>query len=500
MLSDTTVKYIAEVFCGDIEGYYAYKSGPKLVSFFNQYFHYSDIYQSGFPSRWVYTYDKIVDLINRQQFDKFLNLILSKSYIMRDQQFTETKSIEHAKEVFNCLNDKLGQDQYEIIKKNDGYYLTKQDEDLIFIGSGGFAFVYQRKSNGLIMKKLKEDYISDTAIRSRFKREYNITQSLNDILGIIKVYDFNEDNCSYTMEKAEQTLEKFINENDLPEANKIIYIRQILSIMKQVHGRNIIHRDISPTNIFLFSGILKIADFGLGKDLNIFTSHQTLNTNALGQYFYCAPEQFMMLKDGDKQSDVYSLGRLINFIMTGKPTDDRHFLKAVTEKATSKNSAFRYNDASELLNAVERSISYHQNLERKEIINQKMNNGILDIDTENYIYELSGELLCSGIISGKNFGSTLIKFMKISEDRSLHIIQSIEDSFESVCYTWESYDPIADFAYSILLDQFSFVTKELSARILRNIATDVNRYHAQRLIELAVKEGLEPDIEDILVL
>ena len=81
----------------------------------------------------------------------------------------------------------------------------------------------------MIVKKLKEDYISDSGIRSRFKREFDITQSLKNVIGIITVYDFYEDNYSYTMEAAEQTLYKFIKENNLPEANKVICIRQILT-------------------------------------------------------------------------------------------------------------------------------------------------------------------------------------------------------------------------------------------------------------------------------
>lgn len=95
--------------------------------------------------------------------------------------------------------------------------------------------------------------------------------------------------------------------------------------MTEVHKRDIIHRDISADNIFIISGMIKIADFGLGKDLNLFTSHQTMLTNAVGQFYYCAPEQFMMLKDGDKRSDVYSLGRVINYDYGSMMITPRHF-------------------------------------------------------------------------------------------------------------------------------------------------------------------------------
>ncbi|WP_153051610.1 protein kinase domain-containing protein, partial [Streptococcus suis] len=96
-----------------------------------------------------------------------------------------------------------------------------------------------------------------------------------------------------------------------------------------------LHRDLSPTNIFKVKGVIKIADFGLGKNLNTLTSHQTMDTASFGQLFYCAPEQLTLLKDADKRSDVYSLGRIINFIMTETPTDYNHYLRSVCEKATS---------------------------------------------------------------------------------------------------------------------------------------------------------------------
>jgi eukaryotic-like serine/threonine-protein kinase len=141
----------------------------------------------------------------------------------------------------------------------------------------------------------------------------------------------------------------------------------------------------------------------------------------------------------------------------------------------------------------------HQDKDRIKIIKQKILGNILDTDVENYIYELNGELLCSAIISdGKVFANILLKFMKKSEERSLHIIQSIEDNFRDVCNTWESHDPIASFAYSILMDNFSFVPKELAAKILRYIARETNRYNAQRLIESAIATGIEPTLEDIL--
>ena len=491
--------YHSHIFCGDIKGYYSYKSGPKLVSFFNQYYGNKDIYGQGFPSRWLYIYNKLVEFLNTNKFDIFLNLILSREFIIGDIKCNEIEAVIKSDEIFTEFNRIIKLDMCLITHVGNKYHLTKENDDLVYVGSGGFAVVYKQRSTGLILKKLKDDYLTDKGIRSRFKREYNITESLSDVLGVIRVYDFNENNCSYTMEEAETTFDRYIVNSNITEGNKITCIRQILHIMSEVHKRDIIHRDISPNNIFVLSGMIKIADFGLGKDLKMLTSHQTLHTNAVGQMRYCAPEQFMMLKDGDKRSDVFSLGRLINFIMSGDPTDSHHFLRTVTEKATNQNPSFRHADASELLKFVEKSIKYYENEESHSRFLKKVQSGVLDEDVESYIYEMNGEKICQEMISNKSkFDETLIKFMKLDESHAIFVIQGIEDNFRETCKTFSSHDPIANFAYRVLMEDFPFVIKELSANILRYVAVDVNRYNAQHLVELAISNGLEPLIEEIL--
>lgn len=499
MLSHNTLRHISETFNGDVNGLYQYKSGPKLVKFFNEYFGFSDSYGQGFPSRWYYTLDKLVQLIRDGRFNNFFNIILSKRYLMIENQMSEVEAVELGSKILGYFNSLLKSEGFRIIKKGDKYELASENDDLEYVGEGGFAVVYKRKSNGLIVKKLKEEFLDQQSVRSRFKREYKITKSLNDLQGVIEVYNFDFDDYSYTMQPAEKTLYKFIKDYDHSYEYKKHMIRQILNVMKEVHDRNIIHRDISPHNILVVSGVLKISDFGLGKDLDMFHSHRTINTNACGQLYYCAPEQFMKLKDGDKKSDVYSLGKLINFILTGDQNIYNHYLRSVVEKATNENPSYRYNDARELLNAVEKSISYHENAEKIEKVRAKAREGVLDHDVENYIYELSGKDFCKEFNISFLFLDSVIEFMKKNEKRSMEIIELINDSFSDFCgASYESYDPIAKFAYKVLSNEFPFVAKELSARILHFIAYDVNRFYAQRLIDELIEKGIEPMIEEIL--
>lgn len=500
MLSEESLKEISCIFCGDIEGYYTYKTGSKLVSFFNKYFSSNDKYGQGFPSRWRYVFDKLVYIYNHNELGSFFSLILSKEYILSEQKCTEVEAIAISNEAFTEFNRILKANMLMVIKKGDKYILVKEDSDLEFIGGGGFANAYLQKSTGKVLKKLKEEYVTDKGIRSRFKREYNITKDLADIPTIIKVFDFDEGSCHYTMEKAEATLQKFIESNNMDETSKITRIRQILHTMKLVHERDIIHRDISPTNIFVLNGMLKIADFGLGKDLHMLTSHNTFLTNAVGQFFYCAPEQFMMLKGGDKRSDVFSLGRLINFIMTTDCTNTHHVFKSVTEKATNSNASFRQADAGVLLSYVEKCIAYHSKTQIKELLIEKIKNGILDQDVENYISELTYEEVCKSIVDKQpGFLNILLEYMKQGDTQANDTIQGVETCFREICHKFTDNDTIATFAYNVLLsDSLGYVVKELAANMLRYVAVDVNRYFAQGLVADIKKHGLEPMLEDIL--
>ena len=110
MLSHDTIKRISEIFCGDILNLYTYKSGPNLVNFFNQYFGNNDMYGQGFPSRWRYVYDNLVNIFNSQQINKFFNIILSKRYIIQDWKCSEPDAAKRSEEILNEFNKIINSD------------------------------------------------------------------------------------------------------------------------------------------------------------------------------------------------------------------------------------------------------------------------------------------------------------------------------------------------------------------------------------------------------
>lgn len=122
-------------------------------------------------------YDKLVELLDANLFDQFLSQILSTAYIMQDCGLTEVKAAERSQEVFQELNRIVAGDLYIITHRNGRYHLCKKDEDLVLIGSGGFANVYRQKSTGLIVKNLKMNSLQTKEFVA-VSKENLISQSL----------------------------------------------------------------------------------------------------------------------------------------------------------------------------------------------------------------------------------------------------------------------------------------------------------------------------------
>jgi len=103
-------------------------------------------------------------------------------------------------------------------------------------------------------------------------------------------------------------------------------IDQVISAIKYAHQKGILHRDISPNNVLVFLEgeklTIKVADFGLGKDSDSISHYTGSSATGYGQILYVSPEQRQRLKDANFQSDIYSLGKLIYFIYTGKDPDN----------------------------------------------------------------------------------------------------------------------------------------------------------------------------------
>ena len=114
-------------------------------------------------------------------------------------------------------------------------------------------------------------------------------------------------------------LRNFINKNknnNTSIGENILYdiIKQICIGIKEIHEKKIIHRDLKPENIFINDNMnIKIGDFGISKQIEIFNTQITYNKE--GTYDYIAPE---ILYKGifNNKSDIWSLGCIIYELFT----------------------------------------------------------------------------------------------------------------------------------------------------------------------------------------
>jgi serine/threonine-protein kinase len=165
-------------------------------------------------------------------------------------------------------------------------------------------------------------------VRSRFKTEAQATAMLSSP-HTIQVFDFgatHEGTLYYVMELlAGRDLESLVREFGPLPASRVMYLlRQVAHSLADAHARGLVHRDVKPANIYvcrmgLEYDFAKVLDFGLvkvnnqsGADTVATIEHTTTGTPA-----YMAPETILGEVDVDRRADVYALGCVAYYLLTG---------------------------------------------------------------------------------------------------------------------------------------------------------------------------------------
>jgi len=143
--------------------------------------------------------------------------------------------------------------------------------------------------------------------------------------------------------------EKMKEQGVFSEKDAMSIMSQIACGLEFIHSFDIIHRDINPANILISSDqIVKITDLGIARSKK---ENQRTDTSILGTVGYAAPEQFGFAQT-DVRTDIYSLGVLLNVMLTGKlPTVRIHNgkLRAVIEKAIQISPEERFQTIDEFM-------------------------------------------------------------------------------------------------------------------------------------------------------
>ena len=200
------------------------------------------------------------------------------------------------------------------------------------LGAGGMGTVYKARHAMLrrptAVKLLDVDKMSDAAV-ARFEREVQLTSALTHP-NTVAVFDYGRTPDGifyYAMEyldglNLDDLIKRF---GPLPEARMVFILRQICGSLAEAHAAGLVHRDIKPANIFLtrrggMADFVKVLDFGLAKAVDGVDKANVTSPNALlGTPLYLAPEAVNQPEAVDARADVYAVGAVGYFMLTGTP-------------------------------------------------------------------------------------------------------------------------------------------------------------------------------------
>ena len=195
------------------------------------------------------------------------------------------------------------------------------------LGEGGMASVYRAEDRSfkdkVAIKVLKKEYAHHPNIRKRFIDEARKLHRINhpNVIKVRRIIDAG-DIVAFVMDEVKgSTLEDFINNcvNLSDELIKKLWI-QMLKTVKYIHEQGIIHRDIKPSNFMIDDkDHLLLLDFGIAKDTSGSSDYTATGVSQqMGTPTYMSPEQVRSTKDVGIQSDIYSLGVVLWFMVTKK--------------------------------------------------------------------------------------------------------------------------------------------------------------------------------------
>jgi serine/threonine-protein kinase len=202
------------------------------------------------------------------------------------------------------------------------------------LGSGGMGTVYlaehQMMKRPCAIKVIHPDKAGDPQALARFEREVHATAQLSH-WNSIEIFDYgraDDGTFYYVMEylpglSLSQLVERY---GPLPPARAVYLLSQVCDALSEAHATGLIHRDIKPSNIFaaIRGGqydVAKLLDFGLAKPIACGEEQiQLTQAGAItGSPLYMSPEQAVGEGEPDARSDVYSLGAVAYFLLTGAP-------------------------------------------------------------------------------------------------------------------------------------------------------------------------------------
>jgi serine/threonine-protein kinase len=211
------------------------------------------------------------------------------------------------------------------------------------IGEGGMGSVY-RASHAMLrrptaIKVIPPDRAGESAT-ARFEREAMATSRLTHPNNVA-IYDYGRTRGGvfyYAMELLDgEDLGKLVERDGPQSAPRTRHIlRQVAAALGEAHGAGLVHRDVKPANVMLCTrggvrDFVKVLDFGLVKDVATPSDVKITCERAIaGTPLYMAPEAIVSPETVGPAADVYALGCVAYFLLTGRtPFDGTSFVEVL---------------------------------------------------------------------------------------------------------------------------------------------------------------------------
>lgn len=220
---------------------------------------------------------------------------------------------------------------------NLGHILHERYEIIALLGEGGFARTYtavqiNQPNNPLcVVKEIPFPPSNDPRVleraRNRFEREASALRRLGNNSRIPELFDsFEENDYFYLVQeyvKGHRLSQELTAGDRWNEKKTVALLREVLEILKSVHQENIIHRDITPSNLIRRETDQKIVliDFGAVKEIGTFTSNSTgeiFSSQAIGTRGYMPAEQHDTRSLPQPYNDIYAVGIIAIQALTGR--------------------------------------------------------------------------------------------------------------------------------------------------------------------------------------
>lgn len=198
------------------------------------------------------------------------------------------------------------------------------------LGAGAMGVVYKGRHAMLrrptAIKLLDADVVTDQSV-ARFEREVQITSQLTHP-NTVQIFDFGrtpEGVFYYAMEYLEGIdLQTLVEKYGPQPAGRVIYLlRQMCGSLYEAHSKGLVHRDVKPANLFLTrrggeADVVKVLDFGLVRAREEHRDGDADDRSMAGTPLYMSPEAIQTPGLVDGCSDIYAMGAVGYFLLTGR--------------------------------------------------------------------------------------------------------------------------------------------------------------------------------------